>query len=232
MIVTIQKEFFQFSKQNWWVYIVFLLCLWIIYFTNTGNIQEIFIVFIIYVLADICMMTTITLIQQKNYTISSIFQISSVTIFSGLFLYHYLASGQIQYLLGNIGFILGAIKNISKYNFSHSLTMINGAFVFWVNVCIFGVFYTSFPHLLTLQVFLQLIGFTFFSTCLVMSEKYIQRRYFLGLIGLASMVIGAMVGIHTEYLLGNIYGITICYFLLPLTVLTVYMKTIKKYINW
>ena len=50
------KELRLFSKANWWVYIIFILCLFTIWYTNKGNIYEVSLVFISHFLGDLLVM--------------------------------------------------------------------------------------------------------------------------------------------------------------------------------
>jgi len=149
-------ELRSFSQKNSWVYFVLLFCLAFIYFTGTGSIGEVLGVFLIYVAAEICMMTMITLIEEKNYIASSLFQLLGNIIFTGLFIYHFFHSGQYQYAIGSIGFILGALKNISKYHFHYSLSFIHGGSLFFFNILLFYLVYGVYGNI-TLQVLFQLI---------------------------------------------------------------------------
>jgi len=230
MVGSMQREFHQFSRENWWVYVVLVVCLILIYLTNSGSIIEIFLVFVVYVAADLCMMNMITLMEQKNYKVGSLFQLLGNVIFTFLFVYHFFHSGQLQYLLWSVGFILGAVKNISKYHFFDApMNSINGISLFILNTGIFLWAY-SFLWDVTFQVIFQACGWIFFSSSLVVSEKYNSTRYFMGLIWLVSMVVWAGIGLWTEFWNGSIYGVTLCYFLLPVSVLVVYLKTLRNYL--
>lgn len=44
------QEIKVFSRENWWIYIIFFICISIIYYTNTGNIFEITIVFFLWLI--------------------------------------------------------------------------------------------------------------------------------------------------------------------------------------
>lgn len=223
------KEFQKFSYENWWVYLVLFSCLIIIYVTNSGSILEIVLVFLVYVFADLCIMNMVSLMEKNNYSLASIFQLLGNSIFTSLFLYHFLYSWQLQYLVGSVGFILGTIKNISTYHFSFPLKLINGFTIFGTNIAIFVLTYTFFLDI-NIQIFFQACGWIFFSSSLVPTHKYNTLRYFSGFIGLVSMVIGSWIWLYIEFLQGSIYGVTLCYFLLPLSVFLVYIKTLRNYL--
>jgi len=229
MVGSLYKEFSRFSKENWWIYLLLFFCLGIIYITSSGNIAEILAVFFVYVVADICIMNMIVLMDEKNHKMASMFQLLGNTIFTILFVYHFFQSGQLQYILGSTGFILSAVKNISKYHFQVPLSFINGTSLFIMNVIIF-VWAYSFLWNVTFQILFQALGWTFFTSCLVIDDIYRRWKYLLGLIGLSSMVIGSSIGLYVEFFQWNIYGVTLCYFLLPLSVLVVYLKTWRNYL--
>ena len=90
MLQQLLQQFRIFSRENWWVYVLLLLCLGLIFFTDTGNVVEIFLIFIVYVIAEICMMNMIVLREKKSYKIAALFQLIGISVFNILFMYHFL----------------------------------------------------------------------------------------------------------------------------------------------
>ncbi len=150
-------EIENFSQKNFWVYVVFLTCLGIIFFTKTGSVFEILLVFLVYFIADLCMMIMVTLIAKRDYKLSSLFQLMGNSVFLCLFLYQLFYNGQPQYLLLSISFIAGTIKNLSLYHLHRPLKVINGGSLFVFNALLFISFWFYFPQFLTFQIFFQVI---------------------------------------------------------------------------
>ena len=230
LIRTIDKNLREFSRKNWWVFIVFFLCLAFIFMTDSWSIVEILLVFIVYFFADLCIMIMVNLIEENDYKTASIFQLLWNIIFTLLFLYHFIINGQGQYILGSIGFLLWVWKNISLHHYKRDISWINNFFLITLNILIYVWAYVTLDPELTGQLVLQTVWITLFTWCLVMKDVYPRARYFQGFIGLSFLVLGSWYGIYLEYLAWNIYGVTISYFLMPLTVLWVYTRSLKKYI--
>ena len=209
---------------------MFLLSLIFIFFTDSGSILEISLVFIVYFFADLCIMIMVSLMEENDYKTASIFQLLGNIVFTLLFLYHFIINGQGQYILGSIGFLLWVWKNISLYHYKRDISWINNFFLITLNIVIYVWAYIIFDPELTGQLVLQTVWITLFTWCLVMKDAYPRARYFQGFIGLSFLVLGSWYGIYLEYLGANIYGVTVSYFLMPLTVLLVYAWSFKKYI--
>lgn len=229
MLGQIIRQFQKFSRENWWIYVFLFFCLIFIYFTQTGNIYKILIVFWVYISAELCMMNMITLIEESDYRLSSIFQLLWNSILTLLFLYHYYDSWQLQYILWSVGFLLWSFKTISKYHWGIPLSYINGLTIMVLNIVIFFWVYVIYLDP-TLQILFQIIGWTLFSSCLVMDETHKTRRYFMWFFGLLSMIVWSTIGIYGEFLFWNIYGVTLAYLLFPIAVFSVYAKNLKNYL--
>ena len=226
----IHKNFREFARKNWWVFLMFFISLVFIFLTDSGSIVEILLVFLVYFFADLCIMIMVSLMEENNYKSASIFQLFGNIIFTLLFLYHFLVNGQGQYILWSIGMLFWVYKNIQLYHYKKDIYTINNISLIVLNSIIFVWAYLIFDPELTLQLILQTLGITFFTGCLVMKGEFPRLRYFQGFIGLSFLVLGSWYGIYLEYVQGSIYGVTISYFLMPLTVLLVYAWSFKKYL--
>ncbi len=230
MFQKLTEEFLKFSRKNGWVFAVFLIALFFIYTTDSGSIIEVSLVFLVYFVADLCIMMMIQLMGEDEYKMASIFQLIWNIIFTLLFLYHFFFNWQWQYLLGSIGFLLWVYKNITLYHYQKDTTWINNITLIIWNIVIFGWAYFIFEPTLTGQLILQTLWITLFTGCLVMKDTYPRIRYFQWFFWLSFLVLGSGYWIYLEYMQGSIYGVTISYFLMPLTVLLVYTWSFKKYL--
>lgn len=230
MISKISVHFYKFSRENWWVFLVLLISLAFIFFTDSGSILEILLIFIVYFCAELCMMVMISYMHDYDYKTASVFQLLWNVIFTLLFLYHYLQNGQMHYFLGSGVFILGAIKNVLAHHKSIDFSFINAYTILLLWLISFGWYYFFHMSELNTQVVTQSAGLIVFSTYLVMQDKYEKIKYFFGLWGLVFIVLWSLFGVYYEYLSWEIYGVTLAFVLMPLTVLVVYVKSIYKYI--
>ena len=224
------NELKKFSRINWWVYAILLLCLIIIYITWKWSVTEVFFTFIVYFLGELLMMLTISSLSKKDYKLSSIFQFSSLFVFTSLFIYNYFQHWQSYYILASGTFLVSAVKNFLKYNFNKDYKYINGLFTFivWITCMLIWYFYNFFVF--DIQISFQYIGFILFPTSLIMTDKNEKMKYILWLTGLLGFVIWWSYWIYKEFLDWEVLWITICFTLMPLTVLIVYLKEIKKYL--
>ncbi len=230
MFKKLLEQFIIFSRENWWVFVVLLISIAFIFFTDSGDIVEILMVFFVYFCAELCMMLMISYMHSHDYKTASIFQLLWNTIFTFLFLYHYLQNGQMHYFLGSGVFILGTIKNFCLYHKSVYLSFINSYTIFLLWLISFGWYYSFHTSGLNTQVVMQSIGLITFSTYLVMQDTREREKYFVGLWGLIFLVFWSLFGVYYEYLSWEIFGITLAFVLMPLTVLIIYIKSIHKYI--
>ena len=89
------KEIRNFSRDNWWLYIIFFICISLIWYTNTGNIFEISVVFFLHFLWDIFMMMMGEYYANWEKRKGSISQILSVIVFTFIWIYAFIFNGKI-----------------------------------------------------------------------------------------------------------------------------------------
>lgn len=216
-----------FSKNNWWIYIIFMLCLAIIYKTNTWNIFEVCIVFMFHFLWDLFVMLMahyFSIRDNKNWLI---FQILNFVIFFSIAIYASITSWKFHYLLYQMAFILPSIKGYFLLFKNKNIKILNWKFSVIVNILIIFVSY----YLWLLKSFwliMQIIWFSGFSIALILENE--KNKYFLSLFWLFSMVIWSGFLVYTSFLSSSIKWVDVSYTLLPLTVFVFYTKSWKKFI--
>ncbi len=221
------KEIKKFFKQNWWVFIIFSICLFIIWYTNKWNIYEVLIIFLLHFSWDLLIMMMWDYYSIKKYKKGSIAQFWSSFIFTIISLYAWFFSGKWYYLLPQISFWLSAIKSYFKEVRKKDLLFINWWLLIIINLIIIIIdYYLGFIG--TIYYFIQILWFAFFSTALSLKNQKI--KYFLSLIWIFMVPFWAMISVFNSYNIWEIKWIDISYMLLPLTVLVVYLKNIKKYL--
>ena len=82
------KEIKKFSKQNWWIYILFFLALVVVIYTWKWNIIEIILLFIANFFANICIMAMQNSFSNKNPKIGTLYQVLWTFIFLILWIYY------------------------------------------------------------------------------------------------------------------------------------------------
>ncbi len=224
------KEFKKFSKQNWWVFVIFFICLFIISYTHKWNPKYIFVFFLIYFFAELLVITMVELIEEKKYKLSSVFQFASQIIFTSLFIYDYLIWWELYYVLFSVTFRMSAFKNLFKFNLDKDIKYINWVTTFMVWVIFFVVWYIYKIFELNIQIVLQSIWFIFFPTSLLINPKHEKLKYFLWLLWILWFVFGSAYWLYKEFVAWEVLAITICFTLMPASVLVVYLKNLKKYL--
>lgn len=222
----ILQEIKKFSLENWWIYIIFIICIFIIWYTNTGNIFEISIIFFLHFLWDIFMMMMWDYYAQNNKKQWGIYQILSMSVFTLIAVYAFIFNGKINYLISQILFWMSSLKayldmkESSQKILNYKMILCVGIMVIW------GYIYFDMIH--NFSQYLQIIWFTFFAAFLAIHDKKIQYFWSLGSIFLIFLSSG--IETYYSFLLADIKWIDISFFLLPLTVFIFYLKNIKKYL--
>lgn len=222
------KEIKIFIKSNWWIFVIFVLCLAIIYNTNTGNIFEISIVFILHFLGDLFVMMMAYYFSVKNNNKRLFFQILQSFIFTLLGFYAGFSAWKWHYLLPQIVFILPAIKWYFLEFKGKNIKFLNWKLSFLLNLWIILInFYLGL--LTNIFSFIQILWFAFFSIGLILIKE--KQKYIFSLVWIFFITLWWLNVVIDSFLISNIKWIDISYTLLPLTVLVFYIKNFKKFIN-
>ena len=104
------KELKLFSKQNWWIYIIFIICLFIIYKTGSWNIIEVCLVFMFHFIWDVFVMMMWDYYSKKENKKALYSQIWSFIIFWIIWIYAWLSAWKWSYLVPQILFFWPIIK--------------------------------------------------------------------------------------------------------------------------
>lgn len=118
-------EVSNFSKKNWFVYIIFVILLIIARYTDSDNLGRVILVILIHFVADIFIMIMFSAYARREYQTATFFQIISTLLFLTLKIYTGLIDGEWVYLVADIVFILAAIKS---YQFNVKQRLIK-----WIN---------------------------------------------------------------------------------------------------
>ncbi len=209
------EEIKKFSYTYWWVYIIFFSALFLIYFSNIGNILEIIAMFSIHLLWDIFTMMMLVAYADKKLKL--------VWIYTGLM------EGVWIYLIATSIFGLASIKQFLYYVYRLDIKIINIYSIIFVNILsIFIYIYLNFY--INIFIWIQIFGFSFFSTSLVMWIKDNQKlKYMLWLIWVFLITLGSALVFIESWKTWKIIGADISFTLLPLTILLVQIDLWKHY---
>ncbi|MFA5917331.1 MAG: hypothetical protein WC850_03815 [Candidatus Gracilibacteria bacterium] len=219
------KELTNFSKNNWWVYIILIICLGVVYKTGKGDLVEIIILFLANFLGNLFIM-----IMQDFYTDGknkkgAINQLISVSIFTTLSIYGLFSKGQFQYIIWELMYILATLKTFSFFIFEKDLKILNENTFLVINFLLFLVFVNYIPH--DNFHILQAFGFSLITSGLVSVKD--KARYWLNLFGIAALTSGSLWGVMVSYINSELDGIALGYFLLTGTVFIFYLKILPNY---
>ncbi len=229
-LLIMMSRFFQeikkFSVENGRIYIIFFICIFIIWYTNTGNIFEITIVFFLHFLGDIFMMMMWDYYAQNDKKKWGIYQILSMATFTIISIYAFIFNGKLNYLISQIVFWMSSLKayfDIKKSN----QKIFNYKTIFWLGILIiWGYMYFDIIH--GFWAYLQIIWFILFAAFLSINDEKI--KYFWSLVAIFFIFVSSGIETYNSFLIADIKGIDISFFLLPLTVFIFYFKNIKKYL--
>jgi len=216
------KEIKKFSKQNWWIYVVFLVCIFLIYKTNSGNIYEVVFVFIFHFLWDMFVMMMWDFYAKKQEKKALYSQIWSFVIFGLIWIYAGVTQGKWSYLVPQILFFWPILKWFKK-----DLVWLNYNFLIIIWIIVFCFYY--YLWLITnIWVFIQILWFIIFPISLIF--KWEKIKYFWNLIAILFIFVGSAYLLYLGFLEKNIAGTDLSYSLLPFTVFVFYLKNLKKYL--
>ncbi|MDD2908100.1 MAG: hypothetical protein PHH98_05705 [Candidatus Gracilibacteria bacterium] len=233
-------ELKNFSKGNWWVYLLLTIALVIVYITGKGNLTQIIILFLANFIGNLFIMVMQANYSEKNNKIGAIYHVASVSVFTLISLYSAIKLGQSQYIIWQICYILAAIKAFSFYNFGKEIKFLNTGSVGILNLILISIFVFYAGQKIDLGIFelnfnvelgtiLMALGFSFVTSGLVSIND--KLRYWLNIIGVVGIVAGSAILLVLSYIKGNIDGISLGYFILTSTVLVYYTKLLPKYIR-
>jgi len=221
------KEFKKFSKENWWVYLLFFWALWVVAYTWNWNLIEIILLFIANFFANICVMAMQDSFSEKNPKIGTLYQVLGTWIFLILGIYGLIYLGQSQYILWQIAYILSAVKTYFYFNKNVDLKLINAKLLSLLNVVFFVIFYIYFANW-NIAYLIQAIWFWFSSTWFVVLDD--KKRYFTILIWTWLIIIGSLLITYNSFKAWNLDWIALGYFILSGTVGIYFLKLLKKYL--
>jgi hypothetical protein len=221
------KEFKKFSRENWWVYLLFIWALIVVAYTWNWNLVEIILLFIANFFANICVMVMQDSFSEKNPKLWTLYQVLGTIIFLILGVYWLFYLWQSQYILWQIAYILSAVKTYFYFNKNNDLKLINAKLLSFLNIIFFVIFYIYFANN-NIALLIQAIWFWFSSTWFVVLDD--KKRYFTILIWTWLIIIGSLLITYNSFIAWNLDWIALGYFILSWTVGIYFIKLLKKYL--
>lgn len=221
------SEIKKFSKQNWWVYMLFIIALWLVAYTGRWNLIEIVILFLLNFLWNIFIMAMQSSFTNKDPKTWTLFQVIWTITFIILWIYWLYYLWQSQYIIWQIAYTLSAIKTFLHFNYNKNINFINWYLLVFLNIIFSIIFYKYFA---SWNVFLliQAIWFWFSSTWFVVLKD--RPRYFTILIWTWLIILWSVMLTYNSFLNWNLDWIALWYFILTWTVWIYYLKLLKKYL--
>ena len=235
LINLIIREFKNFLKNNWWIFIVLIVCLFFVWKTNYWNIYEVIILFIIQFTWDLCVMLMWDYYSKINWKDKKqdlkyekywlYTQTISFIIFGFIWLYAWFHNWIWSYLLPQLLFIRPLIQwYLELFNINFK---INWKFTLFVWILLFCLYY-YFWLIENIWILIQVLWFILFPIALILNNE--KKKYFLSLIWIFFIFLGSFILLIYWILNHNISWVDVSYTLLPFTVFVFYLKNLKKYI--
>ncbi|MBW1295413.1 hypothetical protein [Aquimarina litoralis] len=232
MINSFLKELKIFSKQNWWVWLILPLMIWLCFKYDNDGSERIYAeitVLMFHLIADILIMMMLSSyaigdrISMQNGTY---YQIASFVLFFLLKLYQGEVNKEWHYILGDPLYILAAILNYRTYILKKKTPWFNLKMMFFLLIVCLILSYFSITSNVeginsrNLITFVQAIGIYSFAVALsILDHPKLQIR--AQLFALSLMVGGSIAKfIHSLRMeMDSVSGLEMSYIILPGTVL-------------
>jgi len=134
------EELKKFSRENWWIYLLFILLIIFVIYKDIWNPIEIIVDFFANFIANIWIMVMQSNYTEKNNKIGSMYHIWATSIFVLISLYWYFVNDQSQYIIWQIAYSLAAIKAFNFYNYDRKIKIISEKSFIVLNVVLFSFF--------------------------------------------------------------------------------------------
>ena len=216
------SEIKEFSRQNWWIYIIFLLCLFVIYKTDSWSILEVSLVFAFHFLWDIFVMMMWDYYAKNEDKKALKSQVWSFIIFGIIWIYAWLTSNKWSYLIPQLLFFWPIVKW-----FKPNIKWLNLNFMLFVWIIVLSWYFLLWL-VPSYWVFIQIMWFIIFPISLILINE--KLRYFWNLIWISFIFLGSAALLYDWFITKAVIWTDLSYSLLPLTVLVFYLNNLKKYL--
>jgi hypothetical protein len=227
------KEVKAFSRANWWVYIIYFVLLGIILLVEKEKLLSVFIITSLHFVADIFIMMMFSAYAHAANKQGTYYQVMSMLIFMSLKIYTGIVDQSWHYLAADPIYILAAVKNyridIKKSDWKivnyKTMTILSLIIIFGILLPVRVFTDTNLLH--SASQWVQTMGIFLFAIALSTTGNE-HLRSELAIIALIGMVGGSAWETANLLFKGQIVGLALSYFLLPLTVLVYYVRNWSK----
>lgn len=223
------REVRNFSKANWWVYIIYVLLLVAILFIEKDKLASVFLITTLHFVADMFIMMMFGAYARGKNRQGTYYQVISMLVFMSLKIYTGLIDHSWHYLAADPVYILAAVKNYRVDVKKSDLPFVNYKSMTVFSIVIFGILlcFKFWGHVYLLNAasqWIQTMGIFSFAVALsVTGNERLRSKIAIG--ALIAMVGGSAWETANTLVSGQIVGLALSYFLLPLTVLVFYLKS-------
>lgn len=227
MIQKLLFQFIKFSRENWWIYLLFIIAFSLILYSWKWNLYELSAVFFLNILGNIYMLLMQDSFKDNKFKTGCIFLLIWNILYFLLALYSFLVNNELQYLLWQMWFQLAWIKTIMYFYYGKNLKFLNGVFmsILAVLLVLIGI------EFLSLSWYAHIQSIWFAVTVIWLSAESDTKRYFLIFLWVVITAIGSFLGLYVNYLDWNIFWITISFAILSLSSALYYTKLFPIYIS-
>jgi len=227
MFQKLLDQFQKFSRENWWIYLLLCVAIFVVLYTGKWNIYEVIAIFFLNLSGALCNMLMMSSYKDKKFIEGSIFIVSANILYTFLSLYAWLHDGDLQYIFWQASFLLTGFKAFFLYTYKIDLRYINFISIFLLNACV--MFLLIFYVWLWTAVIVQ----SFWIACITLGLSLTDdiRRYFFILAWNSLVVLWTFSILVLDYLGWDILWVTVAYALLWLSICSYNYKILPIYIS-
>jgi hypothetical protein len=226
----LQKLFLQFkifSRENWWIYFLLIISIWVVLFTGKWNIYEVLFILFINILGSLCVLMMQNAYKDGKYMTWAYFLLFGNMFYFFIAFYSALFNAEYQYLLWQLWFQLSWLKIYLLYIWGKTFTFINLQLLWLISVMtlIVAIFFFK----LWLYQVIQSFGFAGVILGFWMVDDV--HRYFSIFVWNFLITLGAYIWLYINFLSGDIFGVTVSFAILWTSTFLFYLKILPTYIS-
>ena len=104
MLQKLIQQFKLFSRENWWIYAIFILALAIVFLTEKGQMWEVVLIFFLNMLGNLYVLLMQDSYKDSHFKRGAIFLMIGNILYGTIAIYSAVFNAEYQYLLWQIAF--------------------------------------------------------------------------------------------------------------------------------
>lgn len=226
MLQNLLTQFKVFSRENWWIYFLLIISIWVVFFTGKWNIYEVLLILFINILGNLCVLMMQNAYKDGKYMTWAYFLLFGNIFYFCIALYSALFNSEYQYLLWQLWFQLSWIKIYLLYIWNKRVKVIN---IYLLGlISIITLFFAIFYFELWIYQIIQSFGFA--GVILGLWTTNDVHRFFSIWVWNFLITLGAYIWIYINFLGGDIFGVTVSFAILWTSTFLFYLKLLPTYI--